>query len=298
MHHAVRPQRQPPRFLGNRQSSIHAAEIGTRDAPAVARPAIVASSAPVVRLRQNCRPPNRHHPLAAKLPRHRFLHGNFRAIHFHRRQEVAVRQLPQALRLARNPGKIFHVVVPGLDVGIANGPVGANSLARVGFEVQIAPPVGLPRPHDRFAADLPSANPRKRLVRVRRVRILLIVHEKLAGPFVARVARSLNRLILQRLLAVRHPAKFHLANRNVLDVIPVRFNRPARLQDQNLQSLLCQLFRRPPAGHSGANDDRVVRLGLLHGPHCFTSGSAGTQPCSAPGMISTLSSCSWPIGDV
>src|ERR1035438_4170728 len=84
-----------------------------------------------------------------------------RAIHFHGRQEMAVRQVRQTFGLAADTGEIFYIAVPGLDIGVADGPIYGVSFFQVGFEVEIAPAIALASPGNRFSADLASANPRE-----------------------------------------------------------------------------------------------------------------------------------------
>src|SRR5690606_35807983 len=50
------------------------------------------------------------------------LHVFLNAVEFHRRQELAVWQMGQAQRLAADPRKGFHIIVPGSQILIADGP--------------------------------------------------------------------------------------------------------------------------------------------------------------------------------
>jgi hypothetical protein len=68
-------------------------------------------------------------------------------------------QLRQSFGLAGDPDELLDVVVPRRDIGVADRPVDADPFARIGLEIEIAPAVDLPAPHDRAPAHLPAANP-------------------------------------------------------------------------------------------------------------------------------------------
>src|ERR1700719_2879289 len=147
--------------------------------------------------------PDGHHAAVVEIFRQSIFDHEFGAGHFHRRQEFAVRKLGQPFGLAADADEILHVVVPGLDVLVADGPVGGNSVAEVGFEIQIAKTIALAAPHDGLAAYLSSTNPSERLVRVGGVGIIEIVDKKFAGVFITRVITlALNFLRADALLAV------------------------------------------------------------------------------------------------
>src|ERR1700688_2957582 len=104
---------------------------------------------------------------------------------------------------------MFHVFVPGLDVLVADRPVGGNSVAYVGFEIQVAETIALTAPHDGLAANLAATNPSERLVGIGGVGIVEIVDEKFAGVFVAGVITlALNFLCFEALLAIIPAAIF------------------------------------------------------------------------------------------
>ena len=87
------------------------------------------------------------------------LHLLLEAVHRHRRQELAVGQLRQALAAAADAGEALDVVVPRRDVLVADRPVDGDAVARVGLEVEVAPAVRLPAPQQRPAADVIAAHP-------------------------------------------------------------------------------------------------------------------------------------------
>src|SRR5580704_4436651 len=120
--------------------------------------AVVTRGATFVDLRQNRRTPDRQNAIVVM----RFqtvAEHDLRAVHFHRRQKMAVRQLRQTFRLPADPGEIFDVAVPRLHVGITNRPIDRNSLFEVGFEIEVAPAVTLTPPRNGLAADLSPADP-------------------------------------------------------------------------------------------------------------------------------------------
>src|SRR5437588_10616646 len=83
VYYAVRADRNFPRGLRSRKRRIQTTEIRARDAAARARPAIMASSAPAMPLRQNRRATDRHHAFVWKAPRDRILsdHLGVRPLH-------------------------------------------------------------------------------------------------------------------------------------------------------------------------------------------------------------------------
>ncbi len=89
---AVRANREAAGLLGRGQRGIEAAEIGTRDAAAVARTAVMAGGAPFVNARKNGRTSDGQHAII-KIFRKRVFHVDFNAGHFHRREKFSVGQL-------------------------------------------------------------------------------------------------------------------------------------------------------------------------------------------------------------
>ena len=186
----------------------------------------------------------------AKVLRNRVLQHQLRAVQLHRWKEFAVRQLRKAQRFAGNSDEILDVVVPRHNIGIADGPIDGDPIAKVGFEVQVAPSVNLSAPHDGSPADLSPSNPAERLARRRGIRMLLIADEKLCRPFVARITRALDRLIFHLPAPIAHSAESHLPGRHMLYIVLLRHNGTARLEHQGLQPLLGQLFCGPASCHA------------------------------------------------
>jgi hypothetical protein len=91
---------------------------------------------------------DRHETLAGEIFRDSVLRHQLRTIQFHRRQEMPVGQLRQALVFPGNADEILYVVVPGSDVLITNRPVHSDTLTQVGLKVEITPAVGLTSPNN------------------------------------------------------------------------------------------------------------------------------------------------------
>ena len=81
----------------------------------------------------------------------------FHTIQGHGRQEFSIGQVPQSLGLATDTDEGFDVIVPGLDIAVADRPVHTMSIAGVGLKIQIAPAIDMPHPGYRTAAETPRA---------------------------------------------------------------------------------------------------------------------------------------------
>ena len=255
---AVRPQREPAGRLRRRQRRVDAGEVRACDAATVARPAVVARRPAVMRLGEHRTAADRDHPFAGPGAPDGIAHRLLDTVQRHRLEEFPVGKLRQPFRLAADADERFDVVVPGRDVGVANRPVDADAFARVGLEVEVAPAIDLPAPHNRAPPDLAAADPRERLAFGRGVGVFEIVDEELVGHLVAGVALLLDRLFAGQALAIAHAAELHLPHRHVLDVVGLGVDRPAGLEDERLQAALGQLLRRPAARHAGADHNGVV----------------------------------------
>ena len=108
------------------------------------------------------------------------------AVHFHRRQELAVGQLRQAFVLAADADETLDVVVPGRDVLVADRPVDGDAVLGVGLEVHRTPAIALPAPHDGTAADVIAADPVEALDLG--VGMLVVVDEPVLGGLRDRIA--------------------------------------------------------------------------------------------------------------
>ena len=191
---------------------------------------MVAGRTAIVSLGQDRGAPDGHETFAGKIFGDRILDHHFRAVQFHRRQKMAVRQLRKSLALAGDADEIFDIVVPGSNVLIADRPIHAEALALIGFKIKIAPAVGLPSPDNRTAAHLASANPQEWLARFGCVRILLVVDEELAVPLVHSAAGFLHGLVFLHPLAVAHPAVAHFPLGHMLGVVLVGIDGTSRLR--------------------------------------------------------------------
>src|SRR5262249_53362012 len=136
--------------------------------------------------------------------------------------------------------------------------VGAEAVARVGREVEVAPAVDLAAPHDRAPADLASADPVEARAVAERVRVLEVVDEELAAPLVAGVALALGGLVPLLPGAVGPAAEMELPGLDVHRVVGGGIGRAAGLEDQRAQAVLGQLLGGPAAADAGADDDGIV----------------------------------------
>src|SRR3989442_2751713 len=253
----VGPEREPPRGARHRQRHADAVEVGVGDAAALARAAVVTRRASPVRCREDRHPADGDDALGGEALRDPVPDDLLGAVERHRREEFPVGQLRQAERLAADPDELLDVIVPRRDVGIADRPIHPEAVARVGFEVEVAPAVHLSAPHDGLATHLAAADPVERLVGVEGVWVLAVVDEELAAVLVARVAGALDELVTLERLAVPEAPELHLPRGHVLDVIPRGVDRPTGLEHERLEPALAQLLRRPPARDAGADDDGV-----------------------------------------
>ena len=143
-YHGIGKQRAVPggqRVLDGRK---RAAEVRKRAAPAFARPAIMASEASIVILRQDRRAPNRDR--VPELRFDAFSELNFSAAHFHWREKLPVRQHLISLRRSADTYVPLHDVVIRCKIGIANRPVIAIPVAARRLKIVIAQPVTLTAP--------------------------------------------------------------------------------------------------------------------------------------------------------
>src|SRR4029077_14111465 len=122
------------------------AEIGEGAATPLARTAIVASGAAVVRRGKDRGAADRDG--AAEFGLGAFAEKDFTATHFHRRQKLAVRQHLVAFGGAGGADVFFEDVVKTSDIGVGDGPVIAVAIATGGFEVVVAHAVALASPYE------------------------------------------------------------------------------------------------------------------------------------------------------
>src|SRR3954467_6950593 len=90
--------------------------------------------------------------------------------------------------------------VPRFEIGIADRPVGAVAVLGVGANGEVAPAVGLARPHQRFSAELVAAYPAERTAFRRAVGHVAVVVEEVLGVVVEGVALALlGKLVVRQL---------------------------------------------------------------------------------------------------
>ena len=265
----------------------------------MANTAVVAGRASLVDAREHGRSADGHHTIV-KIFGEGVAEILFNAGHLHRRKKFSVGKLGQALGLAADAGELFHVVVPGRDVRVADRPIRGDSIFQIRFKVEIAPTIALASPGDGFSAHLAAANPGKLFARIRGIGIVHVIDEKFVGVFIASVvALALDGLRALAFGAIVPATVLEFPYGNVLDVVALGNDRAPRFEDQGVQTFFSELFRRPAASDSRANDDCVVGIGChVNLPYAFFSAGNGAQPCWAPGMISRFNSCEKPISEV
>ncbi len=281
------PEGKASRRLGFRKRRVQAAEVRAGDATPFTGPAIVAGGAAPVLASEHRDPAHGEHPVPSEAPGKGLPHHVLGAVELHRRKELPVGKLRQPLLPPGDADEVLDVVVPGRNIFIAKRPVDGEAVPQVGFEVEVAPPVGVAAPHDGAPADLTAPDPCERFVGVVRVGVLAIVHEELARPLVAGVALPLNRLVLQESCPIAEPAKPHLPRGNVLHIVALGRDGTARFEDQRLESLLRELHRRVASGDPGADHDRIVDFLLDDRRHGLTCLEEGRSRRSFPGIRRT-----------
>ena len=85
--------------------------------------------------------------------------GLLDAVHGDRRQKVTVGKLGESFFLPLYAGKAFHVIVPGGNVLVSDGPVYGYSVFGIGLKVKITPAVAVATPHDGATAYVIAPHP-------------------------------------------------------------------------------------------------------------------------------------------
>ncbi len=236
---------------------------------------VVAGSASLVDAGENGDTSDGEHAIV-KILRQRVLEIDFNAGHLHRRKKLSIGQLRQSFGLSADARKLFHVVVPRRDVGVANRPVDSDSFSQVGFKIEIAPAVTLAAPKDGLSADLASANPGKMFSGIRGIRIVLVADKKLMRVFIACVVNlALNGLSGLTLGAIVPAAVLEFPDGNVLDIIAFGDDAAARFEDQCVQALFGEFLGGPAAGDPRANNDGIVSCGRHVRPYPSASPAPG-----------------------
>ncbi len=191
------------------------------------------------------------------------------------------------------------MVVPGREIGVANGPIDRNSVAQVRFEIEIAPAVTLASPHDRASTDLAPANPTEGFTGICGVWVLVIVDEEFGRPLIACVALALNGLILRQAATIAEAAEFHLPCGDVLNIVLLGNGGASGFEDKRFQTFLRKLFGGPAACDAGAHDDRIVSSLFAHfGSTGSFAEDMGSHSEWRSGMISKCNSSVAPASEV
>ena len=153
---------------------------------------------------------------------------------------------------------LLDIVVPGREIFVANGPIHGDTLARVGFEIEIAQTITVPPPQQRAAADLVAAVPVEALdFRIGRI---LVRRPPVQVFFVQGI------VALQDGVGLFHRAGSAAAVRVLpgrlggVDVVFDVFDVLAALQQNDTESFFREFFSRPAARYARADDDRVIGL--------------------------------------
>ena len=208
----------------------------------------MATHTSVVRLREHRTPPDRDQAVAAVRLGQALPGELLGAVERHRRKELRVGQLRQTLGPPRHAYEALDVVVPGLDVGVSDGPVHAVSVLQVGLEVEIAPAIDVARPYQRSPTHVSSSNPGEVRAVAGGIGVLVVAHEELLAPCVARVALALDRTLARLLHPVPSTSERKLVGLLEHDVVGLRVDRPSGLEHQGAHATLGQLLRGPAAG--------------------------------------------------
>ena len=265
VHDAVGGNAQAARLQGRRQRRTLRGEIGAERAAARALAARLAWAAALRQVRRGGGVQvggAAHDHARRRIAGIEFLlERQFHRVEFEGGQEFAVRQHREAFLAAADAGVALDVAVPRRQVGIADRPVGAVAILQVGLEIQVAPAVGLARPHQRLAAQLVPADPAEGPAGRRRIRHVAVVVEELLRVFVEGIALALDRELFFRharvdLAAVRHGPRIAV----FADVADAMLHRPSALDHQRLQAALREFLGGPAAGDAGTDDDGVEAL--------------------------------------
>ena len=201
MYHRVRPEGHFARPHGPGQRTRIAAEITTIRTTALTNGAVLTLRPALLQmygfgLGDVGRAAHNHVPVGI-FGRYFFLKMRLHTVPFVGRQKLAVGQARESVFIARNAGEFLHVAIPGGQISIANGPVNSESVTGRAVEIEVAPPLRLPRPHQRFTANLIAPNPVEWFFL--HIRVFGIFHKKLFGAFIKRIALADNRVGLAHL---------------------------------------------------------------------------------------------------
>jgi len=168
----------------------------------------------------------------------------------HRREELSIRHLRQALPRTTHADEAFDQIVIRFQFRVADGPVFSVAVMAGRFEFVVAEAITLARPAKGFSTYLSPANPHERFVWWESVRMLQIIHEELMTVLVAGIAQALDGLGAQKLLLIPEAAKFQLVGPNMFGEIAGRHAWRSRLQHQDGQATLGQFLGDPAATRS------------------------------------------------
>src|SRR6478736_3109745 len=101
----------------------------------------------------------------------------FDTIHFYWRKKNPVRKLRKPFGPTAYTGEFLNIIIPGLQVLVADGPIYSMTIFQIGIEIQIAQPVTLASPGERPATYLITPNPMKGIILD--IRMVAVIYKKL-----------------------------------------------------------------------------------------------------------------------
>src|SRR5690606_26518685 len=151
---APRTEGQVTRLHGCGKCRRLCAKISSERTPQPAAIAELALFAAFKRAGYVCRATDNHVALAVILLLDTRGYVFFHTVQIHRREEVAIRQVRNAIADAADAGELLDIVVPRFDFFITHGPVERDALACISFEVEVREPTTLSAPQQRTTTHL------------------------------------------------------------------------------------------------------------------------------------------------
>src|SRR5688500_6939535 len=174
----------------------------------------------------------------------------------------------------------LDVVVPGLDVGVPDGPVDGDAVLGIPLEIEVSQPIALASPPERASADLVAAEPVEPPdLGVRAVLVGCPEGEILLVEWIVALQDGIH--LFHRLGT---PATMRVLPRRLggVHVVLHVLHTSTALQHDDAQSFFRELLGGPSAGDSRADDDGVELRSLsLHAGEYAMLQSIRNTPLSA-----------------
>ena len=185
----------------------------------------------------------------------------FYAVEFEGREIVAVGHGFEAVVVATDAGEAFDVRVPWRDVGVADGPFDAVSVACGCGEVVGAPSWAGPAPDEGFAAYLVTADPVKWFFLD--IGMIFVFYKKVGGVFSEAGCGGDQGVFfyegIRHLFAMREFPGGHGGG----GIVFVMDDVAAAFEDEGFEAVVAEFFCGPAAADAGTDDDGVVGICLL-----------------------------------